>query len=174
MKSVCFVLSALTLAVVLQCRPSVAAIESVCQLHQLEFPGNDGTFILSGQVRYVPPLSPAMGAALTNADPVYFNNTYNIHIHSSMYEGTYFKGFLKIVDKHYFVIKTSGGGNGSAAMELERTVTTTGNSKTITQSRMETLFKSIINGISSFSSNGTKLIFQGPMRNLVCNRIPAF
>lgn len=110
--------------------------------------------------------------ALTNTNPVYFNNMYNVHIHSSMYEGRYFQGFLKIVDKYYFVIKTSGGENGGAAMGLARE-TITGNAKTTTESGMEALFKIIINDISSFSSSGTKLIFQGTKSNLVCDRIPA-
>jgi hypothetical protein len=169
MKSVCFALCAWILAVVLQGRPSFASLESVCQLHQLEFTGN-GTYILSGQVRYTPLLSPAW--SLANAFPVYFTNMYNVHIHSPMYEGRYFQGFLKIVDTHYFAIKTAGGENGGAAMGLER-VAITGNAKTTTQTSMEALFKSIINNISSFSVNGTRLIFQGTKSNLVCNRIPA-
>jgi hypothetical protein len=110
----------------------------------------------------------------SNTAPTIFNKTYNLHIHTPMYDGRYFKGLLKIADKHYIAMKSDVGGaeSGSCGMGV-KSVMRSGNAKTNTESSIETMFTTVINEVTSFSKNGTRLIFRGTKGNLVCNRVPA-
>jgi hypothetical protein len=172
MKSNSLLLCVLILAVVLQRRLSLACIGSVCQLHQLQV--NSTIFLLSGQARYI---QPNTAGATGTAPPsiVSFNQTYNLHIHSPEDDGKHHRAFLKIVDKHHYVIKTPTFENGEAAWS-NMTVAATGNAKTNTEHSMEQLLIDMMTKIKRVQTNGTKLIFRGNLNyicNLVCNRVPA-
>jgi hypothetical protein len=168
MKSVvCYVLSSVILAVVLQCRQTLACVGSVCQLHQLQINGT-GVFLLAGQVRYIPPNSPTSGVSVTS-----FNKTYNFHIHSPVDNGLHHSAFLKIVDKHYVKIYTPQFENGECSWSNMNKVATD-NARTNLEISMENVLMQIVSNIRRVQTDGTRLIFRGKnVSNLVCNRVPA-